>query len=61
MSIASADGTFGSPGIVITSPVNATMNPAPIDGLNSLTVIVNPSGLPNNLGFRGSNRKKNCL
>ncbi len=51
MSIASAEGIFGNPGIVITSPVNATINPAPTEGLNSLTVIVNPSGLPNNLGL----------
>ena len=45
-----AAGTLGKPGIVIISPVNATKNPAPIDGFNSRIVIVNPSGRPNNVG-----------
>jgi hypothetical protein len=36
ISIFSAAGSFGSPGIVIMSPVKATINPAPIDGFNSL-------------------------
>ena len=45
-----AAGFFGKPGIVMTSPVRATRNPAPIEGLNSRIVIENPSGLPINDG-----------
>lgn len=47
ISIFSAAGTFGSPGIFIISPVNATTNPAPADIVTCLTVILNPVGLPN--------------
>ena len=46
-----AAGTFGSPGIVIISPLKATINPAPIDGFKSRIVIVNPFGLANNFGL----------
>ena len=46
MSIFSAAGTFGRPGIVIMSPVSATMKPAPAETLRLRTVIVNPSGAP---------------
>ena len=45
--ILSAAGTFGSPGIFIIAPVKATINPAPADTVNCLTVILNPVGLPN--------------
>jgi len=50
MSILLAAGTFGKPGIVIISPVNATKKPAPFDTLISLTVILNPFGLANRFG-----------
>ena len=46
-----AAGTFGRPGIVIISPLKATINPAPTDGFKSLIVTVNPSGLANNFGL----------
>ena len=35
------------------SPLSATINPAPIDGFNSLIVIVNPDGLARSLGVTG--------
>ena len=46
-----AAGSFGKPGIVIMSPLSATMNPAPIDGFNSRIVTVNPDGLANSFGL----------
>ena len=44
--IFSAAGTFGSPGIVIISPVSTTTKPAPADSLTERTVTVKPSGAP---------------
>ena len=46
----SAAGVFGRPGIVITSPVRATIKPAPEDNLTSLIGTSNPVGLPFNFG-----------
>ena len=40
--MSNALGCFGSPGIVNTLPVRATMKPAPKLGRNSRTVILNP-------------------
>ena len=45
-SMRSAAGDFGSPGIVSTSPVSATMKPAPAETLTSRTVTVKSSGAP---------------
>ena len=42
-------GIFGKPGIVIISPVNATMNSAPADILTSVTGTMCPEGAPNAL------------
>ena len=50
ISMASAAGFLGRPGIVITLPVSATINPAPADILISLIVVVKPSGLPKAFG-----------
>lgn len=49
-SILYAAGCFGSPGIVIMSPVRATINPAPADRRTSRTVSVKPFGLPSFAG-----------
>ena len=54
-SIFSAEGTFGSPGIVIMSPVSATVKPAPAETLTLRTVTLNPSGAPS---FAGSSEKE---
>ena len=43
-----AAGTFGSPGILMISPLIATRKPAPVLGIKSLIVTVNPLGLPSN-------------
>ena len=45
-SIRSAAGTFGSPGIVMISPVRTTANPAPAEIFTFFTVTVKPSGAP---------------
>ena len=45
-SIFSADGTAGNPGIVITSPVKATIKPAPADTFRLRTDILKFSGAP---------------
>ena len=45
-SIFSAAGTLGSPGIVMMSPVSATMKPAPADTRRLRTVMRKPSGAP---------------
>ena len=37
--------------MVITSPVKATMNPAPVFGTNSWIVISKPSGAPKSVGL----------
>ena len=47
----SAAGTFGRPGIVIISPVSATIKPAPAETLTFLTFTVKFSGAPNNAGL----------
>ena len=52
-SILDAAGTFGSPGIVIMSPVSATTKPAPAERRTSRTVSVKPSGLPSSAVQRG--------
>ena len=49
-SILSAAGAFGSPGIVIISPVKTTIKPAPAERVTSRTVILKFSGLPNFVG-----------
>ena len=43
--------SFGSPGIVMTSPVKATMKPAPNFGTNSRMVISKFSGAPSAFGL----------
>ena len=54
MSINSAAGFFGSPGISIISPAIATINPAPADILISFIFTVNPSGRPRSAGLSES-------
>ena len=49
ISMLSAAGLFGRPGMVSTFPVSATMNPAPSDGRNSRTVMRKPYGAPYSL------------
>ena len=51
MSINSAAGFLGNPGISIIDPAIATKNPAPADNLTSLIVIVNPVGRPSRFGL----------
>jgi hypothetical protein len=46
MSILSADGTFGNPGIVITSPHTTTMNSAPAARRTSRMLTMWPLGAP---------------
>jgi hypothetical protein len=46
MSILSAEGTFGNPGMVITSPQITTMNSAPAARRTSRTLTVWPLGAP---------------
>jgi len=48
----SAAGTLGRPGIVMMSPVIATINPAPLESFISLTVMTNPCGLPKRVDRR---------
>ena len=50
MSILLAAGTFGSPGIVMMSPVRATTNPAPFEILTFLTVSSKSFGAPRSFG-----------
>jgi len=50
MSILTAAGRFGNPGILIILPEIATKNPAPADGIRSLILIVNPLGRPSSVG-----------
>ena len=57
-SMRSAAGSFGSPGIVSTSPVSATMKPAPAETLTSRTVTVKSSGAPS---FVLSSEKLYCV
>ena len=56
ISIFSEDGFAGKPGIVVIFPVIGTRNPAPAENLISRTVILNPSGLPNNSGLSDSEK-----
>ena len=53
-----AAGFLGSPGMVITSPVSATMKPAPVRGCSSRTCSVCPSGAPSSAG---SSLKEYCV
>ena len=48
--MASAAGTLGRPGMVMMSPVMATMNSAPAESRTSRTLISWPSGAPYRLG-----------
>ena len=57
-SIRSAAGDFGSPGMVMMSPVSATMKPAPAETLSFRTVRVKPSGAPS---FAGSSENEYCV
>lgn len=50
ISIPRAAGFLGNPGIVMMSPVFATMNPAPAETLSSLMWIIKSFGAPNALG-----------
>ena len=50
MSIESAAGTFGRPGMVMISPQMATMKPAPAERRTSRTGMVWPVGAPRWLG-----------
>ena len=51
ISIFSAAGDLGSPGMVIMLPVIATINPAPEESLISRIVTLNPSGRPKSEGL----------
>ena len=46
MSMISAAGFLGKPGMVIMEPHMGTMNPAPAESRTSRTVILYPLGLP---------------
>src|SRR5207245_6252894 len=50
MSMVSAPGTFGRPGIVRMSPAYATTKPAPAESAASRIVTVNPRGRPRRFG-----------
>ena len=50
MSILSADGTFGKPGIVMMSPHTTTMNSAPAASRTSRMLTLWPDGAPRSLG-----------
>ena len=50
MSILTAAGRFGNPGILIILPEIATKNPAPADGIRSLILTVKPLGRPSRVG-----------
>jgi len=58
MSILLADGTLGSPGMVMTSPQTMTMNSAPAQSRTSRTLIVWPEGAPLSAG---SVEKEYCV
>jgi len=49
---------LGRPGIVMMSPVIATINPAPLESFISLTVMTNPCGLPKRVG---SSEREYCV
>ena len=49
-SIFSAAGTLGRPGMVMMSPVRATINPAPALTFRFRTVTVKPRGAPSSAG-----------
>ena len=51
MSIFSAAGCFGSPGIFRIFPVITTMNPAPLEIEMSFTCILKFEGRPNKAGL----------
>ena len=50
MSILSAEGTFGRPGMVMTSPQITTTNSAPAASRTSRTLTVWPLGAPRSCG-----------
>jgi hypothetical protein len=50
MSIFSAEGIAGNPGIRIIEPAIGTINPAPDDNSTSRILMVNPSDRPRNAG-----------
>ena len=50
MSILAADGTLGSPGIVITSPHTMTTNSAPAASRTSRMLTTWPDGAPRSIG-----------
>ena len=54
----SAEGDFGSPGIVIIFPVSTTINSAPAETLTFLTVTLNPVGAPSSAA---SSEKLYCV
>ncbi len=58
MSMRSADGTFGSPGMVMTSPQITTMNSAPAASRTSRMFTVCPLGAPR---AAGSVEKEYCV
>jgi len=47
----SAAGTFGNPGMVMMSPVSATMNPAPALTFSWRTLSVKPLGAPSSVAL----------
>lgn len=51
ISIASAAGCLGNPGMVMIDPVYTTRNPAPAETLIPVTVMVNPLGHPGTFGL----------
>ena len=58
MSIFSAEGTFGSPGMVMMSPQTITMNSAPAASRTSRTFTTCPLGAPRRLA---SVEKDDCV
>src|SRR5690606_28699645 len=56
--ICSEEGTLGSPGMVMISPVITTMNPAPAESLTSRIGTVWPVGAPRRFG---SVEKEYCV
>ena len=50
MSIFSAEGALGSPGMVMMSPVSTTQKPAPAESLMSRTGTTNLVGVPSAAG-----------
>ena len=57
-SMREADGSFGSPGMVMMSPQTTTTNPAPADSRTSRTCSSWPEGAPSSVG---SVEKEYCV